>query len=535
MRSERRSNWARLGVLFFLPALALMAAEPGVAAGAEDAETEGETVFEMREVPVFSRSDSRVFSRLVRGQSAQCDTEPNEEVKAYPKLKSKRPFYGTVTFDREYYDPNSGKEFHFVVDESGEALAAAPAAEEKSGDAESEEKVSLLERLSSALLGTQGKPPEKEAPEILPITYDRLYFDLNGDLDLTNDPVVVPMESPPSGAVPNWDAKQKVVFEYLAVPFEYGAEGGKRPFQIMPRFFLREREGEEYAYLYFTAATARKGEIHIGSQRYDAVLGQPYLITGRFDRPYTGLYLSPVDSPGKSESWWGADQLCAMRQVDGKYYTTSTTPAGDKLFVRPYEGEFGVFEIGPGARDIQTEKLGISGSLRSKSTAVPVGAPSDSSPSLEKVQRCELPVGDYLPDYVSIELGRLQMSLSNNYHSDGQPRDRQGRPPVFGIKIRKDKPYVLDFSREPAVMFASPAKDQTFAPGEEVSVKAVLIDPVLDVMVRRLRDATRQEEKTIEFGDGRTGTYRDVVSLDPTVTITNSAGERVSEGKMPFG
>ena len=532
MRSERRTEWARSGVLLFLPALALAAAEPGCAVGAEDAETASEAVFEMREVSVFSRSDSRVFGRLVRGQTARCDIEPNEEVKAYPKLKSKRPFYGTVTFDREYYDPNSGKEFHFVIDESGEAPAAA---EEESADAESEEKVSLLERLSSALFGSQGERPEKKAPEVLPITYDRLHFDVNGDLDLTNDPVLVPMKSPPSGAVPGWDAKQKVVFEYLAVPFEYGPDQGKRPFQIMPRFLLREHEGEEYASVYFTATTARKGTVRIGSRRYDAVLGQPYLITGRFDRPHTGLYLSPVDSPGESESWWGADSLCAMRQVDGKYYTTSTTPTGDKLFVRPYQGEFGVFEIGPGARDVETEKFRISGSLRSKSTAVPVGSPSPSSPGLEKVQRCELPVGDYLPGYVSIEFGRLQMSVSNNYHSDGQPRDRLACPPVFGIKIRKDKPYVLDFSHEPEVMFASPAKEQAFALGEEISVKAVLIDPVLDVMIRRLRDSTRQEEKTIEVGGGKTGTYRDVVSLDPTVTITNSAGERVAEGKLPFG
>ena len=532
MRSKRWTKRARLGVLLFLPALALAAVGLGFAPVAEDAEAEGEAVFEMQEVSVFGQSDSRLFSRLVRGQSARCETEPDEEVKAYPKLKSNRPFYGTVTFDRDYYEPSSGREFHFVIDESGEKPAAA---EDKSDDTESKESVSLLDRLSSALMGTQGEQREQRAPEVLPITYDRLYFDLNGDLDLTNDPVLVPMKRPPAGAIPTWDAKQKVAFEYLNVPFDYGPEQGERPFKIMPRFLLREYKGEEYAYVYFTATTARMGTIRMGSQRYDAVLGQPHLIAGRFDRPYTGLYLSPVGSADRGESWWGADELCAMRQVDGKYYTTSASPAGDKLFVRPYEGDLGVFEIGLGARDIETEKLGISGSLRSKSTAVRVGPPSPGSPSVEKVQRCELPVGDYLPAYVSIELGRLQMSLSNNYHSDGQPRDRQASPPVFGIEIRKDKPYVLDFSHEPEVMFASPARDQTFAPGEEISVKAVLIDPVLDVMIRRLRDTTRQEEKKIELGDGRTATYRDVVSLDPTVTITNSAGERVSEGKMPFG
>jgi hypothetical protein len=49
-------------------------------------------------------------------------------------------------------------------------------------------------------------------------------------------------------------------------------------------------------------------------------------------------------------------------------------------------------------------------------------------------------------------------------------------------------------------------------------VKAVLVDPELDVMIRRLYDSD----------SGRR-------YLDPIVTITDSSGDEVATGKLPFG
>ncbi len=531
MGSRRWTIRSRLGLVLVAPAVAAVFLATAPTAAAEQTDTAEEAVFEMREVSIFGRGESRDFNRLTRGQHAECETEPNEDVKAYPKLESKRPYYGTVTFGRSPYEPDSGMKFHFVIDESGEGAASGG---EESEAAHSVEAPSLLEQLAAALGGGSETPPKK-TPVILPITYDRLYFDVNRDLDLTNDPVLEPMKSPPPEAIPSWDARQKVVYDSLSVEFDYGAELGNRPFQILPRLFVREHEGEEYAYVYFMATTARKGRIQIGSRKYDAILGQPYLVTGRFDRPFTGLFLDPVDSSDQREYWWGHDQLSAMRQVDGKYYTTSTTPTGDKIIIKPYRGEFGILEIGPGERDLEVDKLGISGSLMSQDAAVAVGTPSSGSPSYDKARRCELPVGDYLPNLVSIEFGRLRMSISNNYHSDGNPRGGVERPPVFGIEIRKDKPFVWDFSNQPEVMFASPAKDATFARGDEVQVKGVLTDPKLDIMIRGLDDTTRSKEQTIEIGGGRTSTFERPLSLDPTVTITDSSGKQVAQGTMPFG
>jgi hypothetical protein len=100
------------------------------------------------------------------------------------------------------------------------------------------------------------------------------------------------------------------------------------------------------------------------------------------------------------------------------------------------------------------------------------------------------------------------------------------------MAVRKDKPFVMDFSNQPEVMFTSPAKAQRVRLGEELEVKAVLIDPKLDIMIRGLEDTTRKQTQT---PDGRPLNYQRNLSLDPKVLITRTNGEKVAEGVMPFG
>ncbi len=64
-------------------------------------------------------------------------------------------------------------------------------------------------------------------------------------------------------------------------------------------------------------------------------------------------------------------------------------------------------------------------------------------------------------------------------------------------------------------------------------VKAVLIDPVLDIMIRGLDDTTRKHRET--GPDGQPRSYETNVSLDPNVVITRANGEKVAQGVMPFG
>jgi hypothetical protein len=178
-----------------------------------------------------------------------------------------------------------------------------------------------------------------------------------------------------------------------------------------------------------------------------------------------------------------------------------------------------------------TNNFGVSGSFEGLDRTVAVGGDIQQGRPVEAI-RCQLPVGDYLPEFLTLQFGRLSINLSQNYHSEGKRQSREGRPDVFGITIRKDCPFVLDFSNQPAVMFASPAPNQRIKLGDTVMVMAVLVDPQLDIMIRGLTDTSRKQTKDAE---GKPLGYERNLSLDPTVMITRANGEKVAEGVMPFG
>jgi hypothetical protein len=484
-----------------------------------------EVVFNLGEISVFD-IDEQIVGRFVRGQVSICEEQPEADTGTYPAFKSDRPLYGSIWFAGEYGNKNSGIQYHFSLDES-------------------------------TGIGNG---------------YDRLYFDLNCDLDLTNDTPLTPLQNPPNRALLTYSSiKQQVCFDYLNVNFDFGSDD-RRPLEIMPRLTISE---SGYSSLNFVTTKAHKGQIEIAGKKYTALLGHNYLITGWFDRPSTALLLIPEGDDNWRSTWWGADQLRAIHKIGGTYYRFSASPAGDKLFVRPYDGEFGTFRIGSGWRLIFNKR--VSGSLLSKDAAVAVGGELKRDWP-QPAQSCRLPVGDYLPAMLDITFGSMGISLSDNYHSDGKPRDRAGRPPVYGIKIRKNKPFVLDFSHKPDVIFASPAADLRLKPGDKLDVKAVLVDPELDIMIRGLKAKPSYGDSTLlvklsilvliippilwlllprlrrryrflpilsSLGAviliaclialsaiGPKLNYDDIV---PRVLITRANGEKVAEGAMPFG
>jgi hypothetical protein len=448
------------------------------AAAAAEAGT-GDETFKLREVSAFEHGQDD----FLRGQPGICQDIPFAQVKAYPTFVSKKPIYGSTHFYQDRKHPNSGQIAYFAVDESQ---------------------------------GT-GKG------------YDRFYFDANGDLDLRNDAVVQPQAHPPDRARVNYSGvKEQVVFDCVAANLDCGPVG-MRPVQLMPRLIISVYEKEEYKQMAFVRTRLYMGDIKIGSAPYEVRLGNDYAVAGRLDTPGTVLVMSPKDHPGSSVRWWGGDSLMAAHKVKGRFYTFSASPTGDQLIVHPYRGDLGTFEIGPGGRAMN--EMTVSGSLDGEERAVAVGGEVvDGSP--QAARSCQLPVGDYRPNFISVAFGRLHIAASFNYHSDGKPRERGDRAALYGITIRKDKPFVLDFSNKPDVMFASPAKDQRVKLGESIEVKAVLVDPKLDMMIRNLDDTTRKQSKG---PDGQPLGYERQLSLDPQVTITRANGEKVAEGVMPFG
>jgi hypothetical protein len=404
-------------------------------------------------------------------------TVPDAEVKLYPKLNSSRALYGAIVFGKFQIKPGEGKPFRCVVDESA---------------------------------GT-GKG------------YDRLYFDANGDLDLTNDPVLTPIKVESNTTAPTWTSTD---FHPLIISFDFGPDFGEQPVQIQPVLTDSDGMKKHEIMLRLSASEARKGKIQIGRQRFNALMLQVQDITGRFDTPLTALNLTEAGLFA-SRTWWnsgGEDDLSSFRLVDGKLYTITTTPTGDTLKVRRYRGDVGTLRIEPGNRDIS--KMQMTGWLASKTASVPVGRKPQVS---EPVQECLLPVGDYSVNEMQFRYGRLSFWVSQNYHAEGKYHGAEGHW-SYSIKIRKDRPFVLDFSNRPEVMFLSPTKGQTLKAGEKIVVETVLADPVLGTMIRGMNDTSRKEKR--KNGDGFVETD---LSLAPTVKISDSAGKTLAEGVMPFG
>jgi hypothetical protein len=381
------------GLALLVPLVALPAA-----AGAEKKSAEEDAVFKLREVSALQKNDIQGSPyRLALGDFAACSSEPDKAVKAYPKLNSKHPLYGTFHFDHNTATGNS-IEIHFVLDESGESP---PAKEKKDKDVAGK------------------KTPRKFRPS----RYDRLYIDLNRDLDLTNDPVIKSMKDPPWQALPPWEVKERAAFEYMNVNVDYGPGVGVRRFRILPWLTGGEADDKDSRYtMHFVATIARQGRIRIGKHEYDALLAQPYRPSGRFDRPMTALFLKPLDPGGTPDAdGFSGEMLSTVQRVDGQLYVLSATPLGDKLTVRPYRGDFGVVKIGPGGRKIKD--FSFEGSFASETMSLAL-AP-DASPSQrnrEKSQEYRVPVGDYVASYLRVKYGPLAFSLSENYHSDGHPR-----------------------------------------------------------------------------------------------------------------
>lgn len=435
-----------------------------------------DATFKLRSVSVFKSGQND----FLRGQMCRCQTEPYAAVRHYPAFVSRVPIYGSVKFGGRWDDPNSGSTFYFALDESQ---------------------------------GT-GKG------------YDRLYFDRNCDLDLRNDsPVKAPSSPPDGGYKPNFSGIKSVTcFDFLDLDLATN-KGSAQRLEVMPRLLLTGDETSTYRFLFFVRTHLFEGDIEIAGEKFHAVLGNDYAVAPDLNSPGTALKLSGGNG---YFDWWGGDRISAMHNLGGHYYSFSASPEG-ALTVHPYAGDLGFFEAGPGFRTLTN--FTVTGSLESKGWAVAIGGEAkDGRPAAARA--CKIPAGDYLPEFLTIQYGRLRIQLSQNYHSEGKRQSRDGRPDVYGIKVRSGQTYDLDFSSQPVVMFTSPTNSQRIKAGEELSVMAVLTDPKLDIMIRRLEDTSRKETKD---ASGKDLGYERNVSLDPRVIITRTNGEKVAEGVMPFG
>jgi hypothetical protein len=423
--------------------------------------------FALKEISTFDAPDV-VRSRLLVGAYRECRAEPEENVKRYPSFQSDQPLYGSLQVGGAPTEADTGYHYAFAFDESA---------------------------------GT-GRG------------YDRLYLDTNLNGDLTDDACLAPMKDVPEKALISRGAPSSQASEVCFSPLTLRVTPGEGPqhrLEVLPRF-LGYSGGRRFAIL--TATKAYMGEVEIGGEKVTAVLCQARAIAAGFDRPDTGLYLlgagGSAGYPGSS--WHGSERLMALHRKGETYYRLGATPGGDKLFVWPYRGAFGTLEVKAGQRG--AERVQASGSLASKDIALSLTkrlGEKDRLPS----NSFRLPVGDYGVGMLNVTYDTLNCLVLRNRHADGLPGGRaQEGPPVYPIQVREDKPFVLDFSGKPQVLFASPGRNHRVPRGAPLDVKAVLTDPGLDIMFRMVNQGG---------------------PLHPTVTIKRASGEIAAEGTMPFG
>ncbi len=287
------------------------------------------------------------------------------------------------------------------------------------------------------------------------------------------------------------------------------------PTNRLPSFVRRmERENRE---------NIKQGQITLANRPFKILLG---------DRPEREFFLFDVEKE-YGPYWWGSWSLHSYHKLDDEFFEFMLVEAGTKIAARPYKGPLGIIKVGKGGRDL--EKAEFNGSVHQRANAsAPIGTIEENR--TDPVTECRIPVGDYTAYFMNVTYDNLSIQISNNYHTNAEGQS-SGKEIVYGMQVRNDKPYVLDFSNEPMVVFDQPPKStSSFSRGQEIKFAAVLIDPKLDIMIRGLDDTSVKVDKEYKDADGKViHTAKVDKSLDPNVVITRTDGQTVAEGVMPFG
>jgi len=256
---------------------------------------------------------------------------------------------------------------------------------------------------------------------------------------------------------------------------------------------------------------------------------QPFkIILGFF--PEREFYVYDIEKNFMFDNSSTSYNLHSYHKIDDELFEFMLIEGDTKIAARPYKGPLGTIKLGKGGREL--EKVGFTGSLFMKGgISAPIG-------TMIPVQECRIPVGDYTLGTLS---GNLYVTYDNLYirisnYSNARGRSGQ-KDTIYPIQVRQDKPYVLDFSNEPIVIFSRPPMNKTtYSRGDEIKFATVLIDPKLDIMINRLHDTSVKVDREYKRSDGTVFRTKVNKSLDPIIVIARADGEVIAEGVFsPYG
>jgi hypothetical protein len=284
----------------------------------------------------------------------------------------------------------------------------------------------------------------------------------------------------------------------------------------MASYIIREMEQLNRHYI-------KQTQITLANRPFKIILGY---------HPEREFYIYDMEK-GLDPFWSGSDSLHSYHKIDDKLYEFMLIENGTKIAARPYKGPLGIFKVGKGGREL--EKVEFWGSLKKEDyVAVPIGTIRENQPDM--VTECAIPVGDYkLSSRMYVNYDNLLIRTSDN--STNTPGGLNRKDIVYNIHVRQDKPYVLDFSNEPKIIFNQQPTNQTaFSRGNQIKFTTMLIDPKLNIKIRGLEDTSVKVDKEYKDRDGNVfHTAKVNKSLAPKIVIARADGEVLAESVMPFG
>jgi hypothetical protein len=302
-----------------------------------------------RENYLYRATSSQHFYRPIgegiRFRDDQDSAKFADIIKKEPgSYQAKHPIRGVIKL--------GSKSFGYVLDSSVKATGDQEEKEEKveeREEAKAEESGGLLSNLARMLTG--GKKPAEKVEPFQAVPYDRLYFDHDGDGDLTDEKIVE------ADSTSNYEERNyfSTSFPRIDVPIEI--ESAKLDFAFTLRVTAYASGDHGYVTGSVNAAAYREGEITLGGKKHRLVLID-FNSNGRFDdvpevntsirtsdnRVYASsgdrLYVDP-DMGATSRSPYditsGDDlfDVSKLIHLDGRFYEMTVSPSGDKLTLEP--------------------------------------------------------------------------------------------------------------------------------------------------------------------------------------------------------
>ncbi|MFO7901916.1 MAG: hypothetical protein R6U98_04595 [Pirellulaceae bacterium] len=274
---------------------------------------------------------------MIRGPEKPGVPEFSEVIKKEPsQYNAEHVFRGVVKLGSQY--------FGFAFDTS-----------KKAGDGdESEEKGEDDQATKGAKNPLNALVPSGSGNQAMNVVaYDRLYFDLNHNGDLTDDEVIESEGEPQKAA-----SYARCSFPVVDLTIEF--DGKKTEYAFRMSVYSRGSSRYSYANASLSAAVYREGEMEIDGKTYRVVVVD-FNSNGRFDDRYqvddrrgssdgpvyprTGDMLYVIDpeaepprgnvSPYDPSSNRSLHYVTKLVNLDGDFFDLAITPAGDELTLEP--------------------------------------------------------------------------------------------------------------------------------------------------------------------------------------------------------